>query len=878
MRLQTKVLALTLPLTAAFAGFVSLTGRNATTAIMVNELERRLSPQVEDFAARMAPDLSSGPESVILRRLQAIQAFSGAASVEALSPAGKVLAHTNVLETGKLRADEPSRRALAADKTSAETVLGAKPLLILSVPVWRADEDFLLSGGPRRRLGTLRLALPLDQTLVSAQRVGTIVAGIAAAFSLLMLGLSLFLLRLVVRPIRSIVAATASVAAGDYAVDVPVMSRDEFGELAQAFNRMAAALSRTVVSRDRLEEALAIARATLEASADGIIVIDRDMRIVTYNRRYMEMWGVSEDVLLAGDARALIDTIKGQFSDPEAFLLQVEDTHSELEADEKRGLLNLRDGRVFDRISRPYRIQGKSIGRTITFRDLTLHVEGARALAQARDAALETARAKSQFLANISHELRTPLNAVVGSAELILDSELTSAQREHADTLGHAAKALLEMIDGVLDFSKIEAGRMTVERAPLKPREILSGAIALVAARAREKGLDLGVDAGEAADWPLEGDPTRLRQVLLNLLGNAIKFTKDGRVAAGVRVLVADAQKVELEFSVSDSGIGIDPAQGQKLFFPFTQADGSTTRRFGGTGLGLAISKSLVELMGGRIGFESEPDRGSKFWFTVKLDRATSQPGEALRRVPRTRIVRDRLRVLAVEDNAINRRLITRQLERLGYPSESAADGRAALDELGRADYGLILLDCQMPGLDGYQTAAEIRRREAGKKHTPIVAITANATDADRRRCLEAGMDDFIAKPATLESLHEVLERWDLPVDQTVLASFRALAADSLPDFIRLASQFLDDGDRRLMAARTAWRCGAWAQGGREAHALKGAAAVVGARGLAELCRRLEACAAALPAAFEGEPESLLDQADAELVRIRASSSLRPAE
>ncbi|MDE2491435.1 MAG: response regulator, partial [Elusimicrobia bacterium] len=845
MRLQSKVLAVFLPVAAVFAALVAFVGRGATESIMVRELGRRLRPQVEDFADKIAPDLEARRESAILTRLQAAQAFTGAEFAEALDPSGVVLAHTNVLETGKLRTDAGAREALDSDRSVSVRERGPHgPVLVVSAPVWRPDEEFLLSGGPHRRLGTLRVALPLGATLDSARRVGAIVAAMAAGFCLVALALSLGLLRLVLLPVRSIAEATARVASGNYNARVPVDSGDELGELADSFNRMGETLSRTVVSRDSLEEALAIARAALDASADGVLVVGRGPRVVTHNQRFLEMWGIPDDLGATRDSRRLIAFVQPQVEDDGTFLAGVVREDADFEASERRDLLKLKDGRVFERISRPYRIAGEAVGRTLTFRDLTLHFEGVRALSQARDEAVETARAKAQFLANVSHELRTPLNAVIGSAELLRRERVEGETREHVETLARAAKALLELVDDVLDFSKLEAGRMTVERARLRPADLIADALSLVAPRAAGKGLKLRVDPGEAGYLELLGDPMRLRQILLNLLANAVKFTEKGEVAVAARPLSENPSSVELEFSVRDTGVGIPAEQAARLFSPFTQGDGSTTRRYGGTGLGLAISRSLLSLMGGEIGFDSEPGKGSRFWFRVRLDRAgapapsVEPAAAALESRPR-----DRLRVLAVEDNAINRRLLARQLERLGCPVVSVSDGREALARYRDEDFGLVLLDCQMPGLDGYATAAEIRRLEAGRRRVPIVAITANATEDDRRRCLDSGMDDFLSKPVTLERLAAALDRWDLPFDERALAAFAAVAADGPQALKALLAQFLSDADKRLEDARRALDAGDADACSRAAHALKGAAAAVGARGLRELCRSLEAAA-----------------------------------
>jgi CheY-like chemotaxis protein/HPt (histidine-containing phosphotransfer) domain-containing protein len=270
------------------------------------------------------------------------------------------------------------------------------------------------------------------------------------------------------------------------------------------------------------------------------------------------------------------------------------------------------------------------------------------------------------------------------------------------------------------------------------------------------------------------------------------------------------------------------------------------------------------------MGFESEAGKGARFWFRLRFDRADTAPPAAAAPAPIGR--RDRLRVLVVEDNELNRRLREKQLGRLGSPCASVGDGRSALERLRAEEFGVVLLDCQMPGLDGFATAAEIRTMEAGKRRTPIIAITANATDEDRRRCFEAGMDDFVPKPVTLEPLAAALARWDKPFDETALAVFAAIAADAPGALARLLDGFVSDSEERLRAARAALARGERQACGREAHAVRGAAAAVGARGLRELCRRIEAAA---PSDEDVVP--LLDQADAEVARVRDDAARRPA-
>ncbi|NNN04652.1 MAG: response regulator, partial [Elusimicrobia bacterium] len=623
----------------------------------------------------------------------------------------------------------------------------------------------------------------------------------------------------------------------------------------------------------------AIARATLETSADGILVVDPNLRVILCNHRHIEMWSMTEEVARSGDVRRMAEFVKDQTEDPEAFMRLALTVPEAGDDSERRDSIRLKDGRVFDRISRPHRIGGKVVGRTIMTRDITLHIEGMRALARARDEALEAARLKSRFVADVSHELRTPLNAVVGAAELLADAPLPAKYRESLVTLRRGARVLLDVVDEVLDFSKLEAVRMTIERAPLSPGAALADAAALVAPRAAEKGLALRLDPGEAAELALLGDSKRLRQVLLNLLSNAVKFTERGEISAEIRIVSSAESSVELEFSVSDTGIGVSPEQAGRIFSPFSQGGPAMTRLYGGTGLGLAISKSLVELMGGTLDFESRPGQGARFFLRLRLERDRSGASDVLhapRPVPAPAIAtvrRDRLRVLIVEDVELNRSLLQRQLEHLGLPASTAAGGRPALELLRQDEFGLILMDIQMPGMDGCQAAAEIRRLEAGRRRTPIVAISANTSEEDRRRCLDAEMDDFLSKPLTLGDLAAAVERWDRPFDETALAAFAAVAADAPGELARLLGVFVADARLRLTDARAAAAHGDRKSCARAAHALKGAAAAVGARGLRELARRVEESS--------GEPTDggglalLLDQADAELLRLSADVARR---
>jgi len=597
--------------------------------------------------------------------------------------------------------------------------------------------------------------------------------------------------------------------------------------------------------------------AAIAAAPTGVTIADPsrpDCPIVFLNPAFSAITGYPPEEVLGRNCRFL----QGRDTDPKA-VARVRRAIAAGKPVTVEMLNYRRDGTRFWNELRVTPVPGPD-GRPALFlgiqHDVTARKRAEQALTRAKRAAERANQAKSDFLATMSHEIRTPMNGVMGTIALLLETELTAEQRAYAETARRCGQDLLAIVNDILDISRIESGMLRIESVPFRLSDAVLGVLDLFAATAAEKGI--GLDAAIGAEVPdmVEGDPYRLRQVLLNLVDNAVKFTAVGGVT--VRIERASAEPLALSFAVTDTGIGIPPAAQKRLFVRFAQADASISRRFGGSGLGLTICRQLVKLMGGDLALASEPGRGTTFSFTLPF-RPVPGAGRAPPRLapsapvaPGPRGVRGR--VLLAEDSRSNQLVAAAILRRAGFAVDVASDGEEAVERAAARRYDLILMDVQMPKLDGFGATARIRALPPPAGTVPIIALTASVRPEDRDRCIAAGMTGYVTKPIDLIALLGAVDQalagrragqrgaepageWPL-IDRATLDELRgAVEPGRLPQLIAV---FVEETEARLAELEAARAAGDIAAIGRLAHLLKSAAGTFGATALARAATLLE--------------------------------------
>ena len=558
-------------------------------------------------------------------------------------------------------------------------------------------------------------------------------------------------------------------------IDLPVEMRYE---RKRTEDKLRQALDIIHLQNEELQVAKHISEQVILCAHEGIVVYGLDLRYLAWNPFMEKITGLSAANVLGRhpsefssfpDLTGVIERLESVLAGEEPVTIDFQ--YLAPQAEKTAWASNL---------SVPLRnANGGIVGVIATIRDVSLRKRLEEELLQAKEKAESANIAKSQFLANMSHEIRTPMNGVIGFADLLLDTSLTDEQFQFATIVRKSGENLLGLINDILDFSKIEAGKLDIEIIDFDLRTTLEDIADLLAKRAADAGLELTCRIDPEVPSQLKGDPGRIRQIITNLAGNAIKFTHMGEVAICAETESDDAESVMIRFSVRDTGIGIPEERRAAIFTPFTQADGSTTRKYGGTGLGLSISRQLTEMMGGEIGIESEVGKGSTFWFTAHFEKQTSlnQTSEVLEtsevskgivtRHTVTKSARQDVRILLAEDNIINQKLAQNFLDKLGYRVDVVANGQEAVQALEFINYDLVLMDCQMPVMDGFEATSLIRDKQSKvlNHDVTIIAVTANAMTKDREECTEAGMNDYLSKPVKRNLLAAIMEKW-LPLTE----------------------------------------------------------------------------------------------------------------